>query len=133
MQRIPLFGCHMCEASKVVGAKVFLWSSDNIRRGLQGRHVHCTSCCGGLDGEVVQAGLPQPPVNPTLNIRRSEASHRVLPFRLLIVCRKCIYLKPKLQKMFAEEFPQCDLSTPHFHGLFPVAHFILRAICENRV
>ena len=30
------------------------------------------------------------------------------------VDRKCIYLKPKLQKMFAEEFPQCD---PYTHLL----------------
>jgi thiol-disulfide isomerase/thioredoxin len=40
-----------------------------------------------------------------------HAAHQLAPAWQAKWCRKCIYIKPKLQKLFDEEFPQC--APPH--------------------
>lgn len=44
-------------------------------------------------------------------------------------CRKCIYLKPKLERMLREDFPECVLKFFQLHGIWNCTASAFPASC----
>ena len=113
---IPLLEYDHC--AQMVACKHAVPAPDRFRGGLCGGTV--SSACGGVLSPV------------TSRLRCAQHANRPRPAHPVMFqvvdwmakwCRKCIYIKPKLQKLFDEEFPQCALChAPRILGISACNH-----------